>query len=66
MRAQLSLAATLEPSILILDEPEQNLDIQAREELLESLAIFEGAILFCTHDAGFARELNPDRIINLR
>ncbi|MCB1138236.1 MAG: ABC-F family ATP-binding cassette domain-containing protein, partial [Leptospiraceae bacterium] len=65
IRALLCLAAALEPSLLILDEPEQNLDILAREELVQSLAQFEGSILFSTHDAGFARELKPGRILKL-
>ena len=61
MKVMLTMAAILEPGILVLDEPEQNLDLVATEELLETLRQYAGAVLFVSHDAVFARELNPHR-----
>lgn len=66
MKVMLSMAAVLEPGIVILDEPEQNLDLAATEELLETLNQYEGAILFVSHDSSFAGELKPDRIWKFR
>ena len=64
MRILLCLAALMEPAILILDEPEQNLDLVAREELLRTLNDYRGAILFVTHDHAFAAHLMPNQILD--
>lgn len=66
MRILLCLAAVAEPALLLLDEPEQNLDLVAREELLASLNDYSGAIMFVSHDAIFAQSLNPDSILEIR
>ena len=66
MRILLCLAAVAEPALLLLDEPEQNLDLVAREELLASLNDYSGAIVFVSHDPIFAQSLNPDSILEIR
>ncbi len=65
MRVLLTIAALAEPALLILDEPEQNLDLHAKENLICSLNAYSGAILFVSHDAGFATSLRPNTVLNL-
>ena len=42
-------------TLLLLDEPTDNLDVQSAEALEEGLAAFEGTVLAVTHDRWFAR-----------
>src|SRR5690606_1052178 len=39
-------------NVLLLDEPTNNLDPASREEILNALATFEGAIVLVSHDEG--------------
>lgn len=57
--ARLSLAMiSLQPiDLLILDEPTNNLDINAIEEIEASLSEFDGAILAISHDPSFLRNI---------
>jgi ATP-binding cassette subfamily F protein uup len=47
---QLSCAFVDEPSILLLDEPENHLDIIARKHLIERIRNFAGAVVLISHD----------------
>ncbi len=47
---QLSCAFVEEPSILLLDEPENHLDIIARRQLIERIRSFSGAVVLISHD----------------
>ncbi len=46
-------------TLLLLDEPTDNLDLASAEALEQALAAFEGTVLAVTHDRWFTRELRP-------
>jgi ATPase subunit of ABC transporter with duplicated ATPase domains len=53
------------PNFLILDEPTNHLDLETKEMLVDSLAGFEGTMLFVSHDRTFLRGLS-NRVLELR
>jgi ATPase subunit of ABC transporter with duplicated ATPase domains len=53
------------PNVLVLDEPTNHLDLEAIESLVEGLKVFDGTILFVSHDRWFIREI-ADRILEIR
>ena len=54
-RFQILLLELSGATLLLLDEPTDNLDVQSAEALEEGLAAFEGTVLAVTHDRWFAR-----------
>ncbi|MER7165177.1 ABC-F family ATP-binding cassette domain-containing protein [Micromonospora sp. NPDC000207] len=52
-------------NVLLLDEPTNNLDPVSREQVLDAIARYPGAIVLVTHDAGAVAALKPDRAILL-
>jgi ATPase subunit of ABC transporter with duplicated ATPase domains len=52
-------------NVLLLDEPTNNLDPVSREQVLDAIARFPGAIVLVTHDPGAVSALKPDRAILL-
>ncbi len=54
-RFQILLLELSGATLLLLDEPTDNLDVQSAEALEEGLATFEGTVLAVTHDRWFAR-----------
>ena len=66
-KTRLALATLVVSSanVLLLDEPTNNLDPASREQVLEALRTYSGAIVLVTHDEGAVRALNPDKVILL-
>ncbi len=54
-RFQILLLELSGATLLLLDEPTDNLDVQSAEALEEGLEGFEGTVLAVTHDRWFAR-----------
>ncbi len=54
-RFQILLLELSGATLLLLDEPTDNLDVQSAEALEEGLNAFEGTVLAVTHDRWFAR-----------
>jgi len=54
-RFQILLLELSGATLLLLDEPTDNLDVESAEALEEGLASFEGTVVAVTHDRWFAR-----------
>ncbi len=52
-------------NVLLLDEPTNNLDPASREEVLNAIRRYEGAIVLVTHDEGAVHALEPDKVLIL-
>ncbi|HEY3631971.1 MAG TPA: ABC-F family ATP-binding cassette domain-containing protein [Jatrophihabitantaceae bacterium] len=64
-RLALAMLVTSAANVLLLDEPTNNLDPVSREQVLDALRTYKGAIVLVTHDEGAVRALNPDKVILL-
>jgi len=64
-KTRLSLATLVvsKANVLLLDEPTNNLDPASREEILDALAHFSGAVILVSHDDGAVLALNPERVV---
>ena len=64
-KARLVLAELLQsrPNFLILDEPTNHMDIQARETLESAFQAYLGTILFVSHDRYFIRQVAKSVLI---
>jgi ATPase subunit of ABC transporter with duplicated ATPase domains len=64
-RLALAMLVTSAANVLLLDEPTNNLDPVSREQVLDALRAYAGAIVLVTHDEGAVEALSPDKVILL-
>ena len=64
-RLLLAKLIVLKHNVLVLDEPTNHLDIESIEGLLDGLKLFEGTVIFVSHDRHVVSEL-ATRIVELR
>jgi len=53
------------PSLLVMDEISENLDIETRQSLSDVLNSFIGAVILVSHDEDFCHKFKPTQIWNL-
>jgi ATP-binding cassette subfamily F protein 3 len=51
--------------LLILDEPDNHLDIETKEVLEQSLNDFKGTLLLVSHDRYFVEQIGVNKVLNL-
>jgi ATP-binding cassette subfamily F protein 3 len=59
------MLVTSSANVLLLDEPTNNLDPVSREQVLNALRTYRGAIVLVTHDEGAVDSLAPEKVILL-
>jgi ATPase subunit of ABC transporter with duplicated ATPase domains len=66
-KTRLALAGLVSSAanVLLLDEPTNNLDPASREQVLDALRRYTGAVVLVTHDPGAVEALQPERVILL-
>ena len=64
-RSRLFLAELLQecPNFLLLDEPDNHMDLASKENLEAALMAYEGTLLFVTHDRYFLKEVAESLLV---
>jgi len=62
-RVAVATVLSMEPEILVLDEPSSNLDPAGRRELADILKLLDITMLMVTHDLPYALELCPRSVV---
>ncbi len=62
-RVAVATVLSMEPEILVLDEPSSNLDPASRRELADILRSLDVTLLMVTHDLPYALELCPRSVV---
>lgn len=62
-RVAIATVLSMDPEILVLDEPSSNLDPASRRELADVLTSLPVTMLMVTHDLLFARQLCPRSVV---
>ncbi|OIR45615.1 ABC-F family ATP-binding cassette domain-containing protein [Corynebacterium sp. NML130628] len=62
-RLALATLVSSRANVLLLDEPTNNLDPQSRQQVLDALKTYTGAVVLVTHDPGAVKALEPERVI---
>ena len=55
-RVAIAGVLAMQPDILIMDEPTSNLDLQARQQIIELIRSFSHTTLIATHDTGLIKQ----------
>ena len=63
-RLQILLLELSGATLLLLDEPTDNLDLESADSLQDAIAAFDGTVIAVTHDRWFARSF--DRFLVFR
>ena len=62
-RVAIATVLSMEPSILVMDEPTAELDLEARRQVCDIVKSFHHTCLIATHDLALARELCERAIV---
>lgn len=57
-RLKLAILIKKQPNLLVLDEPTNHLDLSSREQLENSLIVYQGTMIFISHDRYFLNKLS--------
>jgi ATPase subunit of ABC transporter with duplicated ATPase domains len=64
-RAALALLAAARVNVLVLEEPNKHLDLEAIEELEAALEVYDGTIVLVTHDRRLLERFEPTMTVEL-